>query len=219
MASIYYKNDLSDAVRGRPETVQEFHHYARAKWKTGKELAFGGEGTDGSNYCKFIYSQGTDSSYKAQNWSEEYAANEPGRRTALISTPEFDLKSNESKVFDGCISVVSQTLTPEVLLNLLDTIQQSYNRQDFTLKNKPNPTQPNTLVFPNPVQAGSAVRLQTSHVLPNALWHLYDAHGKLVLQGFLRNGTTECEAPLTKGTYFFKMGYAHEWRMYPLVVY
>lgn len=218
-ASMYFRPDHADALRGRPSTVADFHQYARAKWRTGEQLNFGGEGTDGSDYCSFIYSQGTDSAYKSQNWSEEDAVNEPGRRTALISSESFALAPNQSKVFDGSIVVLPQTIDATALSKVLDTLQKRYDLTHYTLQLKPNPKQPNICVFPNPVSAGTAVRIKQTEAFAPTHWRLTNALGQVMASGMFETGETQFSVPEAKGLYTLEL-MSREWRLAkPLLVY
>lgn len=103
-ATMYFESG-NDAVKGKPLKAQDYYNLARACWKTGKPLAFGNAGLDGNNGTSYLYSNGTDPSFK-DKWNEWEAANFPGRRTGLISTDSFDLPAGSSLVIEAAVGIL-----------------------------------------------------------------------------------------------------------------
>ncbi|MEN9510672.1 MAG: hypothetical protein RLZZ370_491 [Bacteroidota bacterium] len=104
-ASMYFEAG-ADAVKGQPVLISDYYNLARARWKTGKPLAYGNAGLDGLLPAGFVYSNGTDPQF-ASTWNEWEAANFPGRRTGLISTDDFDLPAGASMLVEVSVAALN----------------------------------------------------------------------------------------------------------------
>lgn len=156
-ASIYFEPG-TDAVKGSPQNATHFYNLARGCWKTGTPLGWGGSGLDPTRPAGFVYSGYSDPAFN-RLWTEADAGNTPGRRTALISTDTFSLKSGACKVLDGFITVMPSASDSLSRYAFLERVHRNYNMSDFTLgvaRSAPNQT---LKMFPNPVLAGSMFRL------------------------------------------------------------
>jgi len=103
-SSMYFENS-ADAVKGRPSEMSHFHHLARGRWKTGKPLAFGRAGLDGSIETSFVYSNGSDPSNPGV-WNEFEAGNFPGKRYAVFSCDSFNLDAGNSVVIEAALGIL-----------------------------------------------------------------------------------------------------------------
>jgi hypothetical protein len=103
-ASMYFEN-TGDAVKGRPEEMRHFHHLARGRWKTGKPLAYGRAGLDGSIETSYVYSNGTDP-LNPGVWNEEEAGNFPGKRFALMACDSFRMDAGSSVIIEAALGVI-----------------------------------------------------------------------------------------------------------------
>lgn len=104
LSGMYFENS-SDAVRGKPTALAHYHYLARGKWKTGRNLAFGRAGLDGSIVTSYVYSNGTDPANPGV-WNEGDAGNFPGNRTGLLSTDTFSLPAGGSAVLEMAMGVL-----------------------------------------------------------------------------------------------------------------
>ena len=113
-SSMYFENS-GDAVRGKPVSILHYHYLARAKWKTGRNLAYGRAGLDGSIVTSYVYSNGTDPA-NSGTWNEGDAGNFPGNRTGLLSADTFSLPAGGSAVLDLALGVLQNIGNDPALL-------------------------------------------------------------------------------------------------------
>lgn len=103
-SSMYFEN-TGDAVRGKPTNMAHYHYLARGRWKTGRNLAFGRAGLDGSIITTYVYSNGTDPANMGI-WNEGDAGNFPGNRTGLLTADTFSLPAGGSAVLEMALGVI-----------------------------------------------------------------------------------------------------------------
>lgn len=103
-SSMYFEN-TGDAVRGKPTMMAHYHYLARGSWKTGRNLAFGRAGLDGSIVTTYLYSNGTDPANMGV-WNEGDAGNFPGNRTGLLTADTFSLPAGGSAVLELALGVI-----------------------------------------------------------------------------------------------------------------
>jgi hypothetical protein len=104
LSSMYFEN-TGDAVRGKPTNMAHYHYLARGRWKTGRNLAFGRAGLDGSIVTSYAYSNGTDPANMGI-WNEGDAGNFPGNRTGLLTADTFSLPAGGSAVLELALGVI-----------------------------------------------------------------------------------------------------------------
>ena len=103
-SSMYFEN-TGDAVRGKPTAMAHYHYLARGRWKTGRNLAFGRAGLDGSIITTYVYSNGTDPANMGV-WNEGDAGNFPGNRSGLLTADTFSLPAGGSAVLEMALGVL-----------------------------------------------------------------------------------------------------------------
>jgi hypothetical protein len=104
LSSMYFEN-TGDAVRGKPTNMAHYHYLSRGRWKTGRNLAFGRAGLDGSIVTSYVYSNGTDPANMGI-WNEGDAGNFPGNRTGLLTADTFSLPAGGSAVLELALGVI-----------------------------------------------------------------------------------------------------------------
>lgn len=115
LSSMYFEN-TGDAVRGKPTAMEHYHYLARGKWKTGRNLAFGRAGLDGTITTSYVYSNGTDPANPGI-WNEGDAGNFPGNRTGLLSADTFSLPAGGTAVLDLALGVLQKIGSDPALLS------------------------------------------------------------------------------------------------------
>jgi hypothetical protein len=114
LSSMYFEN-TGDAVRGKPTNMAHYHYLARGRWKTGRNLAFGRAGLDGSIVTSYVYSNGTDPANMGI-WNEGDAGNFPGNRTGLLTSDTFSLPAGGSAVLELALGVIRNVGNDPALL-------------------------------------------------------------------------------------------------------
>lgn len=155
---IYYNND-SNPTNGNPSRASDFYNYLQAIWKDGKQITFGGDGTNQSNQpYKFMFSDKTDpqgfgftppkSATVPFEWSETktqatgQSSNTPADRRFLQSAGPFTLA--QGAVNELTIGVVWARANSggargsEGLLKVADDMAQELFDNDFKLPQGPN---------------------------------------------------------------------------------
>jgi hypothetical protein len=106
LSTMYFEN-TADAVRGKPTTIAHYHHLARGRWKTGRNLAYGRAGLDGNILTSYVYSNGTDPT-NSGIWNEGDAGNFPGNRTGLLTADTFSLPAGGSTVLEFALGLLTR---------------------------------------------------------------------------------------------------------------
>lgn len=162
-ASIYFESG-ADAVKGQPVLMADYYNLARARWKTGKPLAYGNAGLDGLLPAGFVYSNGTDPQFTL-TWNEWEAANFPGRRTGLISTEDFDLPAGGSALVEVSVAALHGVGNdPKQVSAQLQTLKQNAayllaNQTMIPQVQKPLFLQKGELLELQPPRANAAMQL------------------------------------------------------------
>ena len=100
-AAVYYNNTMNP-INGNPSTAQHFYNFLDAKWLTGTDIQFGGDGltgTDGTK-AKYMFPFDNDPDHPRQNWNEKEAGNSPADRRMVGVAKETSLAIGEVKCFD-----------------------------------------------------------------------------------------------------------------------
>jgi len=154
LSGMYFEN-TGDAVRGKPLATEHFHHLARGRWKTGRNLVFGRAGLDGSIITSYVYSNGTDPANTGV-WHEGDAGNFPGRRTGLISADTFSLPAGASATLELALGILQRVGNDPALLHskLVQQKNAALRQQSIpfvSLTNNP----PNMRLFEDKLVIGS----------------------------------------------------------------
>ncbi|MBK0402577.1 T9SS type A sorting domain-containing protein [Adhaeribacter sp. BT258] len=153
---IYYNND-NNPTNGNPQRASDFYNYLQAIWRDGKQITFGGDGTNQSAQpYKFMFSDDTDpkglgfSNPRKPDfeWSENktqatgQSSNTPADRRFLQSAGPFTLKQGAvNELTIGVVWARANSGGAKGSLGLLknaDDIAQSLFDNDFKLPQGPN---------------------------------------------------------------------------------
>lgn len=114
-SSLYFENNSFNAVFGKPSDSMHFYNYSKGLWKSGKSLTFGNRGLDNGSPTQFVFSNGTDTNFKSQVWSEK-TVNFPGERHGVISSKNVQILPNQYAFFDGAILITKNSVSDSNLV-------------------------------------------------------------------------------------------------------
>lgn len=137
-ASIYFENNTFNSIYGRPADSSHFYNLSRALWKTGNNMTFGKRGLDNGIKANFVFSNGTDTTFKNKApWSEKNN-NLPGTRTGLISTRPLGIAPGACKIMDGALTITPNDAADSLIFRKhTSKIIQYYKGSNFVLSNPP----------------------------------------------------------------------------------
>jgi len=208
-AFVYHNNDNSPF--GNPNTAIHYYNYARAIWKDGTPMTYGGNGYNpgSTDYTNFMFSGDPATQ---TGWTEVSEGNVPNDRRGLMSAGPLTLPAGKSLCFDMALPFArdyeGNHLTSVTLLKQrAQAIQQFYDNQNFenncsiNVGIKENKIHNNQLlIYPNPSNGQFTV---TSEKIIESI-ELYDVLGKKVFSNTPKVQTTQINTGLPKGLYIYR---------------
>lgn len=194
--TMYFEN-IQENVKGFPVTQSDFYQLSNSRWKTGKHLSFGSNGLDGTNFARFVYSNGTDTAYQGKDW-DETPGNE-GHRTGLISTGGWTISPGACVLADGHITIIPDDPDSAVWPSALNAVEAFYKKQDYALGFlKPQfQKEIQSAFFPNPVKQGERIYVKSSTPMNYTVFSVINSQ---LVWGF-RSDALGTEITLPAGVY------------------
>ena len=137
-SALYYNNDFNP-VSGNPRNAQDYYNYLSAKWMTGNDMNYGGNGiTGGMGKTNYMFSGDPVAN---TGWTEVQAGNVPSDRRMLAVAKETSLAKGEVKCFDmafvyGRTSNGGNLASISEMKNKAAQVQSAYDADYYQWKTK-----------------------------------------------------------------------------------
>ncbi|MEA3495396.1 MAG: hypothetical protein U9R42_05105 [Bacteroidota bacterium] len=197
---IYYNNDWS--LQGNPQTGRHYYNYLHGLFKNGQHMKYGGNGFHDIWKYENTNHIFPDHPEDTSGWSEVTCGNTPADRRGLGSTGPYNLKSNDTLIFDVAYTFVrkagkSNIDNIDVAFVMVDDIRDIYDTINFN----PTPLKQSTniegsisnfdiKIFPNP--STGLIYFQANEPY---LYQVCDQVGKLIVSGCAKRFIDISELP------------------------
>lgn len=220
--STLYLTDDFNPLTGKPTADKEVQNLMQGRWKNGKSLTFGGDGTDGNNTCKYVYSDSTDTSFPLLKWNEELAGNAPGKRMFLLNSDSVVFNSGDALVYEFAFFVADEpSLDLKKMYEKVNILQDLYSQG--RLSGMDNTFDFNRLdgvnMYPNPLLNSSSVYFAG---LPDYCIEatLVDLYGNVIEKKCLDSleNMFILEDHLAAGIYYITLNFSGENKIFKLII-